>query len=109
MLALLKLLMAQRAVKYVAIGAALLSLGYCRGKDDANARHARQAAKDAAQWAEQVSAAKDAAFERGMAAAWAEAANRGKANAVKERAQREPRATDECLSSDVVDGLRELQ
>ncbi len=109
MLAFLQLLLAKRAAQYVLAAVALLSLGYCKGQGDADLKHARQEAKDARLWAKEVQDAGDKAYDRALQAASVGAENKEKSNAIRERAAREPGAGDECLSADVVDGLRQLQ
>lgn len=87
----------------------LLGVVYMKGREDCGAKHARAAAKIEAEWQKKVADATQDAFERGVAAAYADTKNEEVVDEIEKTASAEPGAGDICLSADVVELLRSLQ
>jgi hypothetical protein len=82
---------------------------YGKGRADCGAKHARAAAKIEAEWKARAAEAAQDAYERGVAAAYADAKNEEIANEIEDAAAAEPGADDLCLSADVVERLRAIK
>lgn len=95
-------------VRYVIVGLAAVSWAYLQGRSDCGARHARQAARMAQEWADKLEQANAAAYARGLQAARLEARNKALVEGIAEDAKKELGAGDICLSADLVERLRQL-
>jgi hypothetical protein len=91
-------------------GLFLLTVGaYWKGRADCGTKHERAAAKIEAEWRAKTAEAEQDAYERGVAAAYADAKNEEIVDEIEEAAAAEPGADDVCLSADVVERLRAIQ
>ena len=96
-------------LRLVALAVACALLGYCGGERNAKAEIRAELAELEARHARDIADVTAAAFDRGLAAARAEAENQRTQDEISDLARREPGAGDLCLSADVLDGLRSLQ
>lgn len=94
-------------LRYVLVGLAALAWAYFQGRSDCGARQARRAAKEAAEWASRVDAAKDEAYRAGAEAARIGASNQSKVKEIRREAEKE--TGGECVSRDTLRRLRDLE